>query len=223
MTSLDSSSTSGSWEVISDWQIRTDIHPLSVGPPVRPGMSEQVAPTAQLYEFYNYLAPADVSRHTMPTLPKQPPPTLGNNIQGWITADRTQSTEAAGNQPSPAQGYYSTTAGPALRSGSHFSQVITTAAATAKCPPPLLPNDNATTFTMGTKNHGDQKPWGPKPPPGHHNHHIQQRHRRQHGNSQPESHGNRQPESHGHHCRMQTITVITRAQLEARVDMLNCN
>ena len=137
-----------------------------MGPPVRPGMLEQVAPTDQLHQCYNYLAPADVSRHTMPTLPKQPPPTLGNNIQGWITADRTQSTEAAGNQPSPVQGYYNTTAGPALRSGSNFSQVITTAAATAKCPPPLLPNDNATTFTKGTKNHGDQKPWGPKPPPG---------------------------------------------------------
>jgi hypothetical protein len=72
--------------------------------------------------------------------------------------------------------------------------------------------------TMGTKSPGDQ------------NHH-QVHHRRQHGSSQPESHGNRQPESHGnrqpeshgHHCRMQTITVITRAQLEARVDMLNCN
>ena len=161
MTSLDSSSTSGSWEVIPDWQIRTDIHPL-----VCPGMSEQVAPTAQPYECYNYLAPAVVSRHTTPTVPKQALLPLGNNNQRWITLERTGRTEAAANQQSQAQGNYNITAGPALPSGSHFSQVTTTAAATAKCPPPLLPNDNATTFTMGTKNHGDQKPWGPKPPPG---------------------------------------------------------
>ncbi len=124
-----------------------------MGPPVRPGMSEQVAPTAQLYEFYNYLAPAVVSRHTTPTVPKQALPPLGNNNQRWITPERTRPTEAAANHPSPAQGNYNITAGPALPSGSHFSQVTTTAAATAKCPPPRLPNDN-------------DKPWGPKPPPG---------------------------------------------------------
>ena len=168
MTSLDSSSTSGSWEVIPDWQIRTDIHPL-----VCPGMSEQVAPTAQPHECYNYLAPAVVSRHTTLTVPKQALLPLGNNNQRWITPERTGPTEAAANQQSQAQGNYNITAGPALPSGSHFSQVITTgsalpsgnfsqvtttAAATAKCPPPPLPNDNATTLTA--------KPKGPKPPPG---------------------------------------------------------
>jgi hypothetical protein len=209
-------------------------------------MSEQVAATAQLHECYNYLAPAVVLRHTTRTLPKQALPPLGNNNQRWITPERTRPTEAAANQPSQAQGNYNITAGPALPSGSHFSQVTTTAAATAKCPPPLLPNDNATTFTMGTKNHGDQKPWGPKPPPGSPPLHIQQGNCQQHGNSQPESHGNRHPvkhgnrelESHGNHrhfqnhfnqylaenhgnC-LQTITGISRAQLEARVEMLNC-
>jgi len=150
MTSLDSGSTSGSWEVIPEWQIRTDIHPL-----VCPGMSEQVAPTAQLYECYSYLAPAVLSRHTPPTVPQQALLPPGSNNQRWITPQQSQ-----------AQGNYNITAGPALPSGSHFSQVTTTAAAIAKRPPPLLPSDNATTFTMGTKNHGDQKPWGPKPPPG---------------------------------------------------------
>ena len=142
MTSPHSSTTSGSWEVIDDWQIRTDIHPL-----VGPGMSEQVAPTAQPYECYSYLAPAVVSKQAL-----LPP---GNKNQRCITPERTGPTEAAAN-------YNITT----LPSGSHFSQVTTTAAAIAKRPPPLLPSDNATTFTMGTKNHGDQKPWGPKPPPG---------------------------------------------------------
>jgi hypothetical protein len=95
--------------------------------------------------------------------------------------------------------------------------------------------------TMGTKNPGDQNHHRV-----HHHHHIQQGNCQQHGNSQPESHGNRHPvkhgnrelESHGNHrhfqnhgnqylaenhgnC-LQTITGINRAQLEARVEMLNC-
>ena len=144
VTSLGNSSTSSEWEFVPDWHIRTDIHPLSVGPSVVgpslcPGMSEQVAPTAQLHHCYNYITAAVVSRHTMPT--------IGNNNQGWITLERT----------SPVQGNYNITAGSALPSG-NFSQVATTAAATAKCPPPRLPNDNATTLTA--------KPKGPKPPPG---------------------------------------------------------
>jgi hypothetical protein len=74
---IDSSSSSSSWDLIHEWHVRTDIHPLVV----RPSMSEEMVST---YQCYNYITTTSVSS---PAVPKQAALTFGNNNQRWITPE----------------------------------------------------------------------------------------------------------------------------------------